>query len=427
MNFSELMESLKSANVDVNENDVDTSQMREIMNKLIREKEIENKVLGILGEPGTVNKTGRGVYYRYRKSLAKGIQKDIVRKTRSEVIKAAYDILWDTKSKEMTVTEVFEEWYKIRQATKCYKTYKKDRSDWDSHLKDTDLASMPISSVRVENVLETLQQICGDHNISRTSFNAILTLLRGIWSKAVAMGIIDLNLLKQMDFRQMKTNTRQPKSDVQKQKDIYTAEEIRKLREYLGAKNNRSTYEQAILFHSYIGIRIGELRAITWDDYDPATGVLSLNHEIVKTEIDGRHYADLDVQHTKGYAAEGQREFYLPTPCREIIEQMRVVNGDKRYIFNSKGNYPINPNHYNQHLKEACDAAGIRYFSSHKFRFRWITDAYDADINERSIQMIAGHSRPDMTRKYRRKTADTVSPADMDEICGYTKNVENKG
>ena len=60
------------------------------------------------------------------------------------------------------------------------------------------------------------------------------------------MGIIDLNLLKQMDFRQMKTNTRQPKSDVQKQKDIYTAEEIRKLREYLGAKNNRSTYEQAI-------------------------------------------------------------------------------------------------------------------------------------------------------------------------------------
>lgn len=419
MDEMELMRRLVSANIITNETDV--SQVGEIMNRLIREKEMERKVLAILGEPGTVTKKERGIYYRYRKSLSKGIQKDIVRKTRSEVIKVAYDIIWDTKSKEMTVTEVFEEWYKIRTETKSYKTYRKDLSDWNSHLRDTDLASMPIAAVRAENVIETLQQICGDHTISRTSFNAVLTLLRGIWSKAVAMGIIDINVIKQMDFREMKTHTEQPKSDVQKQKDVYSPEEIKKLREYLLSKDNRNTYEQAILFHSYIGIRMGELRAISWDDYDPATSRLSLNHEIIKTKIGKRKYADLDVPHTKGYAAEGQREFFLPTPCREILEQMRGVNGDKHYVFNSRGKYPINPNHYNDHLKEICPLAGIRYFSSHKFRFRWITDAYDAGTKEISIQRIAGHSRPDMTRKYRRTAAETVSSEDMDRICGYTE------
>ncbi len=426
MNYLELLDLIKSANVNVNENDVDISQIGEIMNKLIREKEIENKVLGSLGEPGTVNKTGRGLYYRYRKSLAKGIQKDIVRKTRSEVIRAAYDILWDTKSKAMTVGDVFEEWYKIRQVTKCFKTYSKDLSDWNTHLKSSKLAGMRIADVKVENILEALQIICGDHSITRTSFNAVLTILRAIWAKAVADGIIDLNIVKQMDFKGLKQDTKQPKSEIQKKKEVFTVEEVRKIREYLWGKD-RDTYEQAILFHSYIGIRIGELRAITWEDYDPATGKLSLNHEIVKKKVGSKNYVDVDVPHTKGYAVEGQREFTLPTPCQEILDQMREVNGDKHYVFNSSGEYPINPNHYNEHLKVICDSVGIRYFSSHKFRFRWITNAYQHKINEVSIQKIAGHAELAMTQKYRCDDADEISLTAMDEICGYTKNVENKG
>ena len=49
-----------------------------------------------------------------------------------------------------------------------------------------------------------------------------------------------------------------------------------------------------------------------------------------------------------------------------------------------------------------CEECGVRYLSSHKIRFYGITSLYEAGVQEASIQRIAGHCSPEMTRHYNR-------------------------
>lgn len=420
MKIEEALKDLcRSANISLDE--IDASQIGEIMRKTIREK--EKKVVAVLGEPAATQKSGReGTFYRYRRNAAKGITKDIVRKDRSAVIQEAYQILYGEaeRLKEMTVSDVFKEWYEGRTTKKSSKTCAMDMSFWNAHLRNTELARMKLASVRAEHIEETLDDICNDHRIARSTLNPLITILKGIWSKGVSKGIVDINLPKNMDFREIRLNTKQPKSEVQKQEEVYRDDEINELRDHLWLKD-RDIYDNAILFLSYLGVRIAEMRALTWDDYDPLSGEIRITHEIVKRKKGNKTYVDEDVPHTKGYAALGQRKFQLPTPCRMILEQMRMINGDKKYIFQSEGIYPINPNHLNARLKKHCKHLGIRYFSSHKFRFYWISRAYELRIDERIIQMVAGHASVEMTRKYNRSThkREMLTQTQMDSIAGF--------
>ncbi len=430
MKIEEALKDLcRSANISLDE--IDTSQIGDIMKASIREK--EQKVVAVLGEPVPTKKKGRkGEYYRYCINISKGILKEIVRKEKSAAIHEAYQVLFGDKAvlKDLTVADVFELWYEDRKNNKNSKTCLIDLSFWNNHLKDSKLAGMKLASVRAEHIEDALNEICGDHRIERSSLNAILTLLRSIWSKAISKSIVEVNLPKNMDFKDIKQNTKQPKPEVQKQEEVFRDDEIDKLRNELW-KRDRDIYDQAILFLCYIGIRIGEMRAICWGDYDETSGELSLNHEIVKRKIDSKNYVDVDVPHTKGYAALGQRKFLLPTPCITILEEMRAINGDKHYVFQSSGQYPINPNHLNARLKELCNKLGIRYFSSHKFRFYWISSAYKLGMDETIIQLIAGHASPEMTRHYNRSTKklETFSQNEMDLISGYNRleTPENSG
>jgi len=65
----------------------------------------------------------------------------------------------------------------------------------------------------------------------------------------------------------------------------------------------------------------------------------------------------------------------------------------------------------------------IRYFSSHKFRFYWISSAYRQEMDERVIQKVAGHASLEMTRHYNRLTQKQkdFSQNEMDLICGFKK------
>ncbi len=397
---------------------LDATQLGELLMSVAKEK--EKRVLDCLGEPVVVKKSGReGVYYRYQTCKSKGLTKDIISKSRENLIEKAYAILFGENERcktDYTVQEVYELWIQDRCKTTCSATVKKDRHAW-SKIKDLPIAGAKIATLRGPHIMHSLEIYCGDHQVSDKMLGNVLGLLRHIWNHAFILGVVDVNI--PMSIKKSMFKTKQPKTIVQKQEEVFTHEEMIRLREYLWAKQ-RDTYDQAILFMSYLGIRVGELRAITWGDYDDETGVLSLNHEIVKrATADGRNYVDQDVAHTKGYAAAGQRKFHLPSKCIVILEQMRRVNGDKTYIFQSNGVCPINGNRINERMRMYCNELGIRYFSTHKFRFRFISDCYENEIQEEAIQRIAGHSSVEMTRHYKRVKPKSVSREQMDDIVEY--------
>lgn len=416
MNEKELMSLIRSANI--NPNEITASQIQDMIKNVSKEK--EQMVVAVWGEPAEVHKKDRkGVYYRYKPSKKRGLKKEIFAKDRMEVILKAYNILFgeETISLDYTVEEVYQEWHKQRKETVATTTYIREERDWNN-IKDFPIIKRKIRDITVPILKNMLDLYCGDHKVTDKDLKNKLSLLRNIWQYGAVLGVVSVMVPELLKCKLFKT--KQPKSDEEKRNEVYTRDETIRLRRYLESKK-RDTYENAILFATYSGgLRIAEFRALKWEDYDSEYGKLRVYNQMVRREDDKGHmYATVRVGNTKGNARKGRRIINLSTPAQRIIEEMRLINGDKEYIFQSKGNLPIGENRINVRIKQCCEVSGIRYFSCHKFRFRFASDCYEAGVPERETQETMGHSDIRTTHGYDLSNKASISHELMDSITNY--------
>ena len=203
--------------------------------------------------------------------------------------------------------------------------------------------------------------------------------------------------------------------------NVYTDEDRDKLLSYLRNLPEQNVYSLAVQLSACFCMRIGELRALTWEDYYPEKIKIYVHHQIVQRDItgDGRK-TDVDVDHTKSHLAQGNRWVPVSSEASRILEELRKINGEKKYIIHGTGKaeFSISENHFNEKLKIYCREAGIQYHSSHKFRFYGITALYDAGVSEPAIQYIAGHASADMTRRYRRSQNTHIDEDIIEAVFG---------
>ncbi len=72
-------------------------------------------------------------------------------------------------------------------------------------------------------------------------------------------------------------------------------------------------------------MRIGELRALEWDDYDVETGTLHIWKEIVMEEANGKKRTDKLVYHTKSNCMEGERYLIVSDEAKEVLKELRMI------------------------------------------------------------------------------------------------------
>ncbi len=184
----------------------------------------------------------------------------------------------------------------------------------------------------------------------------------------------------------------------------------------------QSTYTLAIRLAFCFPMRIGELRALTWEDYDEKAHLMHVWREVIKEARDGKNRCDVLVNHTKNNRSDGERWITVSKEAAKVLEELRKINGKKKYILHGERNaeFSIPANRFNEHLRGYCKEAGVRYLSSHKIRFYGITSLYDAGVEERVIQKIAGHCSPEMTRHYNRTHKQViVDNAVWESAFGY--------
>lgn len=173
-------------------------------------------------------------------------------------------------------------------------------------------------------------------------------------------------------------------------------------------------------------MRIGELRALTWNDVDLDSRTVRIHHQVVMQEVNGKR-TTVDLPYTKGGRESGIRELHLSDEAVEILLKLKKINGHKHYILQSKGKLPITTKHFNNHLRAFCDECGVTYHSSHKVRYLGITKMFEAGIDEVTIQKSAGHSTIDMTRHYNKdRRACSVDVEVWNNLFGRKKERKKK-
>lgn len=381
--------------------------LQERMDKKKKESIVKEK----FGEFQTVKKKKQNKEVTYFRAYyyEDGKRKDKTASSAESLVEKLWAMLEENHiNQNATIEEVFEQ-YKVSRKQICEngsiesQTRDYDTSNWKRFFEGTDFSKMRIREVKALHIRREYERICGDHKLDQKAFSKAKCLLNGIFDEAVLMGIVDVNLARAVPTKGLKFKLKEIKDGEESEQEVYTKEEMDTLRAYLDTLSE-DTYTLAVKLASYFCMRIGELRALTWEDYHPEKNQIFVWHEITQGEKGSTKRSDRDVPHTKGGKESGRRWVFVPREAAKILEKLRAINGKKKYILHASknANFSISENHFNEHLKKYCEACGVRYRPSHNFRFYGISALYEAGAAERDIQYAAGHSSVNTTRHYDR-------------------------
>jgi len=320
----------------------------------------------------------------------------IAKKTRLELLEALYEYYFGTKI--LTIAELFEEWveevkHDAELEHKSILTYERYKSDWARFYAGSTLASMNIALVKASHIKNHYKEICGNGAITRKSLNNAKTILNHIYDYAFDRDYVAANLARSISTRDIHCK------EVNNELKVYSDEERDLI--IAQAEEENDVFARAIILMFCSCTRIGEIRALKWEDVDFNNKTMYIHREIVRRKDENGHEIFVCVNHTKSGLKEGNRMQPLSDKAIAVLKAQRRENPFGEYVFLFK-DAPLVSNTINHHLMRICERAGVEYMSSHKIRFWSVTNMYANGMQQADIQRMAGHADPSTTDHYKR-------------------------
>lgn len=303
------------------------------------------------------------------------------------------------KEKNITLKELFPKWitYKSKH-TKSTAYIKRITSDWAKFYKDDiDFINKPIRKMQTIDLDEWAHDKIKEYDLTKKSYYNMSVILRQSLDYAVEKGYINKN-----PFPDVKINSKMFRRTKKKsgEKEVYTVEEEQMLVEDMlrrFEKDQANTAPLAVMLEFEIGVRVGELCALKFDDIE-GNYILIQRQEVEEfKKIDDytmrfKNFKVVDYTKTE----DGFRYVYLTETARKIItaaKKANFKNGERNdgYIFVKNGS---NINHYSVQglILRSCRKLGIPVKTSHKIRKTYISTLIDSGLNIDEIRRLAGHA-----------------------------------
>jgi len=303
-------------------------------------------------------------------------------------------------SKEISLKKIFPDWLNYKQLHTDSTSYtKKITADWKKYYaSQPEFINMPLQKMTSLFLDEWAHGMIKKFDLTKKAYYNMTIILRQCLDYAIERGYIEENV-----FSGIKINTKMFRRVKKKSGDsqVFTMDEEKRFIQDMIRRfqnNPKNTAPLAVMLAFEIGVRIGELCALRFDDIEG-------NYiHIQRQEV--REYEKIDdfnmkfkcykvVEYTK--SEDGFRDIYLTETARKIIElarYMNAVNGeysDEGYIFVKEHK---NINHYSVQamILRGCNRVNMDIKTSHKIRKTYISTLIDSGLNIDAVRRFAGHS-----------------------------------
>ena len=337
---------------------------------------------------------------------------------------ALYDKLYRMEYGEenYSMTDIFPLWllWKRNYTPTAAKTLQIHQQKWRKYLEDTRVSMTPLRKLTPKDFTTLFREWTKDRSLTSKEFNNIKSIINGIFSFAInELEIVSRNPIREIDMRQF------PLKPVNSKKEkAFNSEERTRLLDYMRNKKEHGIdelYSLAIQFDFFVTLRIGELRALKWENlreneiYVEGQVVLS-NQLLDDGTFSSGSYEHVD--HVKGNADAGFRWVQFPSAAKPILDRVRAINPDGEYIFMYKGKQ-LYTQTFNEHLKKYCKEAGIppKGRGSHSIRFTVASILYLNGTPIQEIQRLLGHTSLAMTLHYLKNVQPSHKLAELMEKC----------
>lgn len=320
---------------------------------------------------------------------------------------------------DITLEQLYKEWliYRRDYTSVKPKTIQEDISEWNRFFKDTELIHTKVKDVKPITLFRFFREVTRNREYTHKRISNARSVLNGMMSYAIEEEIIEHNPVSDVNFKQFTYKPVENQSD-----NVFSYEETQKLLSYL--QGIYEPYSLAIQLSFYLFIRVGETKAIQWQDIDYKNRSVYLHRQVTCARIlnDDLTLSKRQVtvaKQMKGNTSKGFRKQYLTDEALSILKKAKEINPNGIYIFEPNGSL-MTTDSFNRRLKKYCREAGVPYYSSHKIRFYNASTAYDGK-NLTAISHLMGHSKVETTIHYLRNVHKDENPTLAFKNLGLSK------
>ena len=335
-----------------------------------------------------------------------GKRRNIKAQTEEELLDKLIPIYFQNSHiDKLTFHELYEEWLEYKKGvTNSPNTIKRHKQHYRKYFEPSLLDGRKIRYMD-ELLLETeCNRIVKDFNLPRKEWCNIKTILNGMFEYAVRKKYLAENPMDKVKilvkFKQVVRKTGKT--------ETYNSDELKELNLYLD-RMYTETEDRAFLavkLNFLLGLRVGELVALKWEDY------CNINHlHIVREEVRNQDTNQYEiVEHTK----TNRDRFVVLVP--KAVNLLQKLDRDGDYIFMRDGSR-ITSRQIAYVLEKYAERQGVAAKSTHKMRKTYASNLNANGVPLDCIRELLGHSSLSTTLGYiynpltEKETYDLISRA----------------
>ena len=345
--------------------------------------------------PYSIYQAGDGRWRTYVKDLdEKSNRKRIIRTHLKDLYEFLYKFYEDQDEKhriaKLTLTDLYPEWLEDKSLhTDAITTLRRIGVDWKKYYLGTSIVEIPINQLDKNTLDNWAHNLVRGYNLTKKQFYNMGVIMNQALDYAVDKAYITENPYKKVhvDVKLFK-----PVRKKENCTQVFMENEEKAFKNHAWQQFNEGKHHKqpltplAVLFLLQTGLRIGELRALRYED------ITSDGKGIVVSRMI-RNETGEEIETTKG--RYGDREVQLTDEAVRIIEAARAEQSKKGmsvngYIF-SMDDKPIGYSAVNKAFYKYCDAIGSKRKSTHKARKTVVSALFDANMNPDAIRRMVGH------------------------------------
>ena len=361
----------------------------EIVNHMKKEK-----VLNIHSYTITAPKTECGRWQTYVKG-----ENDERQKVSSITEQGLYNKLYEHYfgRNAVNLTTLYPEWLEKRKEQGVSpRTVRRNENHWNKYYKGHKIARVPLHKLTAEQIEQFFHECIRKYGLTVKELANMKFLFVDMMKLAKKRNYIHDNPFLDVDIR---LNACRP---VKKQNDtsrVYLPDEKEKLFEALNHElirkpDNTDVYAVFILFK--LGLRIGELVALKWEDIDFQAREVHIHRMETLEEDSAGNLRPFLAEYTKKKSPYGDRFLPLGDYEVDIFCKIKEINnrcsceGESFVFCDTSGRTTIRA--IDNLIRKTCNMAGIETKSAHDIRRTVASEMFNRNVPVEIIRNYLGHS-----------------------------------
>lgn len=165
-----------------------------------------------------------------------------------------------------------------------------------------------------------------------------------------------------------------------------------------------------IILALYTGMRLGEVCAVRWTDYDAASGTLHITQTVRRITIDpsAEYGKRTKLVFSTAKTEASERSLYLPEVLQGLLTVQwerfrslfgRAPNGEDFIIYSAVGGV-LDPDHLSAYWRDVLDGLHLPHVRFHDIRHTFATRAIEQGVDVATVAGLLGHADVTTTTHY---------------------------